>query len=82
MDTQIMSSEESDVNEDNEVIVVKPLPWRSEQVNDFLKRLDDRITKDRSPQAQRQAKKRVPSSVASLRLKPGSSHYPAWLFKN
>lgn len=83
MDPGLMSSEESSIDEDNEVIVVKSIPWRSEQVNDFFQRLDRRIQTDKSPQAARQMKRRVTSALASSRPKPGSpSQYPAWVFRN
>ena len=82
MDSGLMSSEESGVDKDNEVILVKSIPCRSEQVNDFFQRLDRRIQTDKSPQAVRQAKRRVPSALASSRPQPGSpSQYPAWVFR-
>ena len=80
MDIEFMSSEESGMDEDEEVIMVKCLPWRSDQVNELLKRIDDRINRDRSSQARRQVKKRISSLQTSSRAKPGPD-YPAWLFK-
>ena len=47
MDSGLMSSEESGVDKDNEVIPVKLIPWHNEQVNDFLQWLDRRIYTDR-----------------------------------
>lgn len=61
-----MSSEESAVEGDLEVIEVKPLPWRSEEANDVLRRLDDRILSDRSPQSRRQAKESIHLAVSQL----------------
>ena len=75
---KIMSSEESAIEGDFEVIQVKPLPWRSDEADDILKRLDDRILSDRSPQSRRQAKKRVQGENSS-RPQP-DEELPAWLF--
>ena len=74
---KIMSSEESAVEGDLEVIQVKPLPWRSDEANDILRHLDDRILSDRS-QSRRQAKKRVQGENSS-RCEP-VEELPAWLF--
>lgn len=83
MDPGLMSSEESGIDEDDQVIVVKSLPWQGDQVNDYFQRLDRRIQADKSLQAARQVKRRVPSALASSQPKPGSpSQYPAWVFRN
>ena len=55
MNEQLMSSEEGGVDGDEEVIMVKSLPWGSNQENEFLKRIDSKITVEQSAQAQRQA---------------------------
>ena len=39
----------------HDVIQVKPLPWRSEEANDILRHLDDRILSNRPPQSRHQA---------------------------
>ena len=52
---KIMSSEKSAIEGDFEVIPVKLLPWRSDEA-DILKRLDNRILSDRSPQDVKQRK--------------------------
>ena len=83
MDPGLVLSEDSGIDEDDEVIVVKSIPWHSEQVNDFFQRLHRRIQTDKPPQAARQMKRRVPSAKPSSRPKPGSpSQYPAWVFRN
>lgn len=64
----IMSSEESD-QENEDVITVTPLPWRSEKVNTFFHRLDSKVETVKSSQAKRQRKGRVESSEFSLRHK-------------
>lgn len=76
----LMSSEDSATEGDEDAIMVKTLPWRSDQVNQMMKRLDDKINSDKSTQAKRQAKPRVASISASTRSKPSGS-FPAWLFK-
>ena len=56
---KLMSSEESAVEGDVEVIQVKPLTWQSDKANDISRRLDDRILSDRSPQSRHQTMKRI-----------------------
>ena len=53
-----MSSEESGVDE-NEVIIVKSLPWHSVHVGQLFRRLDEKGLEEKSPQARRQMKKCV-----------------------
>ena len=74
----MMSSEDSAMEGNESVIAVKTLPWRSNQVNLMMKRLDDKINLEKSAQA----KRRVLSTSASSRLKPVSGTFPAWLFKD
>ena len=52
----IMSSEES--CEDEDLIVVRPLKWRSQTTEKMLKTLDDAIQTNRSGQSKRQLKRR------------------------
>ena len=77
----MMSSEESEVEGDEQVIVVKSLPWRSDTVNEVIKRLDHKIMEERSSQARRQAKRQEYSGQPSSRVKPMSGDLPKWLFK-
>ena len=42
----LMLSEDSGIEDDNEVIVVKSIPWCSEQVNDIFQQLGRRIQID------------------------------------
>ena len=77
-----MSSEEScqdELEEENECIIVKSLPWRSPLVNKFLESLDDKMKKDKSSQSQRQTKKRVIAATSSERPKP-AGHFQKWVF--
>lgn len=77
-----MSSEESDSN-DEEAIVVRPLPWRSNRVTTFLHSLDDKGREEKSPQARRQMKTRRMGNSSS-RIQPtsdASGEPPAsWMF--
>ena len=40
---EYISSDESGLEEDNDVLVVHQLPWRARAVSDVLKQLDNRI---------------------------------------
>ena len=55
----LMSSEESDIDDDEEILVLHPLPWRSEKVDQMFVMLDNETMKSKSPQAHRQMKRRV-----------------------
>lgn len=60
-----MSSEESE----DEAIIVHPLPWRSDHVNEMFMRIDKFSNSKKSPQALRQMKERIdgrPSSRPSV----------------
>ena len=73
-----MSSEES---ENDDVIEVRPLPWRSDRVTTFLHSLDEKAHKKKSPQARRQMKERREGATSS-RPKPANvdSTRNAWMF--
>ena len=81
MRLDMMSSEESEVEGDEEVLIVKPLPWRSDHVNEVMKRLDQKVLSERSAQSHRQAKMRDYSGQPSSRPKPTLGDLPKWLFK-
>ena len=72
--SDLISSEDSD---ENDSIVVKPLPWRAPKGTDFFKKLDVLIDEDKTSQAKRQRKDRIISSVESSRQKP-SGGVPKW----
>ena len=76
---EAMSSEESD-DENEEVITVKPLPWRAEKVSSFFHRLDNKMKQSKSTQAKRQRKQRIEGSNYSLRLRPVGTSIPEWAF--
>lgn len=76
MRVEVMSSEESE----DDLIKVKPLPWRSTRVKDFFQSLDEHQYNDKSAQAKRQMKRRVLGEV-STRPKPAAElGIPSWVF--
>lgn len=73
---EYMSSEESGVDDENEVIILKSLPWRSVHVGQLFRRLDEKGLEEKSPQARRQMKKRVTGEI-SCRPRPVGD-LPPW----
>ena len=73
-----MSSDESGIEEGDEVLILKPLPWESAEVAHFKQALDDAALEEKSPQAKRQMKPRL-RGTHSARSKP-CSEYPSWAF--
>ena len=71
-----MSSEESGVDYENEVIILKSMPWHSVHVGQLFHRLDVKGLEDKSPQARRQMKKRVTGEI-SCRPSP-IGDLPSW----
>ena len=74
----IVSSEDDD-EESGDIMIVRPLPWRSSAVNNFFLQLDEQSVGQKSSQAKRQMKKRVLGS-ASARLMPEDGEIPLWAF--
>ena len=72
-----MSSEESDVDNEDEVLTLHPLPWRAEKVDTLFRKLDEITLKAKSPQARRQMKKRV-LGIESNRSTPSIAGVPSW----
>ena len=72
-----MSSEESDVDNGDEVLVVRSLPWRSSQVNQLFQRLDDVRLLEKKPLALRQTKRRVVGAPSNCPIPCGN--VPAWV---
>ena len=81
MQIDMMSSEESGIEGDEEVMLIRPLPWRSEQVNRLMKQLDQKVESSRTSQARRQVINRVTSSEPSSRPMPLDGNIPPWLFR-
>lgn len=79
--SDLMSSEESGMDEEDEVLKVHSLPWRSSKVTKMFQHLDMEVVKAKSPQSRRQRKRRV-TGGSSLRHKPVPSelNLPNWVF--
>ena len=73
---EYMSSEESGMDDENEVIIVKSLPWRSVHVDQMFRRLDDKTLGEKSPQARCQMKRRVTGETSSRPMPTGD--HPSW----
>ena len=78
MTADFMSSDESCTEDDQDILVTKPLPWQSERVTFFKNTLDEAALKQKSPLARRQMKPRR-RGMPSSRAKP-SGEFPAWVF--
>ena len=74
---EMMSSEDSEIDEEEEVLMVHPLPWRASKVDAMFKRLDDGIKENKSPQSRRQMKKRCVGQD-SARCAPIADKFPKW----
>ena len=72
---EMISSEESD-SENEDVIIVKPLIWRSQKVMGTFRELDAANESTKTKQARRQRRKRVIGAVPSERSKP--DNVPKW----
>ena len=76
-----MSNEESDIDDnDEQILVIKRLPWRSEKVNHFIKSLDEKHQQRKTLQARRQEKRRVQDREVSSRPGPSLTDLPGWVF--
>ena len=79
---ELLSSEESD--NENDTIVVKPLPWRADKLTEFLHNLDILNVESKNMQSRRQRKERVISSGASTRpilAGADAAKFPKWVIK-
>ena len=78
---ELTSSDESGIDdeESEEVIITKPLPWRSTKLDEFFRRLDDESRQRKSPQARRQMEPRQ-LGVQSSRPPPDREGLPDWVF--
>ena len=70
-----MSSEDSDVDGGNEMLVVRCLIWHSPQVDQLLKKLD-RCFLEKKPLARRQTKRRVVGPPSDRPVPTGN--IPGW----
>ncbi len=80
MKAEYFSSEESGLDDDEEVIFIHPLTWLSPIVQQFKNKLDLEIKNHKTPLARRQMKKRV-TGMHSNRPKPtNTTDIPDWVF--
>ena len=64
-----MSSEESDVDENgDEVLQIRPLLWRSSEVNHMFSKIDTYIMAGKSPASRRHLKKKSQGEDSSRQL--------------
>ena len=74
---EAMSSDESGEDEDEEILIIHPIPWLTADVVSFKQALDSEIKKEKSPQANRQTKRRMLGSPSSRPI-PDEDTLPAW----
>ena len=74
--SSFISSDESDIEDDTPVFIVKELPWRSSKVSNFFTKLDDAHHERLSEQASRQKKPRLHRGRVSTRPLPAG--LPSW----
>ncbi|XP_062616427.1 uncharacterized protein LOC134278119 [Saccostrea cucullata] len=70
LELSYMSSEEEVVSDDEQIFIVKPLPWRSEEYNKYMEDLDSKYERNQSSRSKRQMIKRVKGDIPSIRPKP------------
>lgn len=74
----MMSSEESDEDDNGDVNLLNILPWRAGVVQDFFYDLDQDYYAGKSAQAKRQTKRRLLSDTVSSRPPPAADQFPSW----
>ena len=72
-----MSSEESESEGEESVLLKKPIPWRSGRVTDFFYDLDKYKDDSKSGQSRRQTRVRALTDLESTRPLPGK-RMPSW----
>ena len=73
-----MSSDESKIEEGQEVIGTQPLPWLSEPVTSFKNKLDEEHLDKKNVQPCRQRKGRVTGASSA---RPPPKGFPSWAFQ-
>ncbi len=76
---EFISSEESDMEDERHVMVIKPLPWRGEKASRVLNRLDNKLKKQQTKQSTIQTVPRVIGEPSS-KPKPTSFSHDFWGF--
>ena len=74
--TDMISSDESNIEDGVQVLNVKELEWRSEKVDKRFYKLDTKHNTRKSEQANRQMKPRLRKGVSSNR--PAPQNVPSW----
>ena len=75
---EVMSSEESGTEDGQEVLFVRPLPWRALSVKNVFDEIDRQNLAAKSPQSRRQTKRRVTGESSS---RPRTTlELPQWAF--
>ena len=75
----LMSSEESGMEDGEEVNIVMDLPWRSSIVDEFYESLDSQLESEKSAKAKRQTKRRVKGQSST---RPAPARLPKWAVCN
>lgn len=79
MKNELMSSEESEVDENgDDVVVVRPLPWRSSYCSRMFSKIDSYTYHKKSSQGKRQMKNRRVGEPSS-RVLPTDINVPDWV---
>ena len=68
--SELISSDESEIDDDKAMVVVKELVWRSDRVTNFFAKLDNTHEDCKSEQAKRQTKPRIRNGTTSARVAP------------
>ena len=76
----LMSSEESGNDGDEEVLIHHPIPWISSTGKTFKRKLDEASLKGKSPQSKRQKKTRVGGPMSTRSLPNEYDKFPSWIF--
>ncbi len=79
MSMEYISSEESGCDGDEDALIARPLPWLSTAVQQFKRKLDLEVQKNKTPLGRRQSKSRVQGAPSS-RPKPSCVDIPDWVF--
>ena len=77
MSLDLMSSDESVMEQGEEVITTRPLPWLAAPVTSFKKKLDETIMMKKSAQSRRQRKGRVTGAPSA---RPPPEGFPSWVY--
>lgn len=78
MSSEETGSESEKEEVDGKVFIVRPLPWRSEKVNEVMASLDRKVARRRSVRATEMCRKRA-TGCPSCRCPPQTA--PSWALK-